>query len=329
MYSMNLIYAGIAALVLSFSAAFGFAAEQPAKTEVIVFHAGSLGGVLQKIATAYEAGHPEIKIILEGSGSREAARKVTELHRPCDIVASADYETIDSLMIPEYATYNILFARNKSVIGFTGKSKYAAEINAGNWYEILSRPDVRYGHTDPNLDPGGYRAVLTLQLAEKYYRQPGLYQKLTDNFSPDNMLNDGNTIAKHFADGQLDYFFLYESSAKQAGYRYITLPEQIDFSSLQYSGYYRQASLTLTGKTPGSTVTVKGQPIIYGLTMVRNAPHAQAALAFLDFLLTDGQVFLRDAGFIPMSQPLVRPAEMPLLPQELHAIVKPLTEDKL
>lgn len=300
------------------------AAENPQRTEVIVFHAGSLNGPFQKIANAYEAIHPEIKVVLEGSGSREAARKVTELNRPCDIVASADYETIDTLMKPEFAKFNVFFARNKAVLVYTDKSKYGNEINEENWYEILARPDVEYGHTDPNLDPGGYRAVLSLQLAEKYYQLPGLYQRLENNFHPTNIVNDGKVIQEKLHAGQLDYFFMYESSAKQGGYHYVKLPEQLDFSSLEYAGYYQQAVLKLTGKAEGSFVEVKGQPIIYGLTLVNNAPHRKEALEFLEFLLTDGQEFMNTAGFIPINPPQVREDEMLFLPVELQHVVKGL-----
>jgi len=294
-------------------------------TEVIVFHAGSLSGPFQKAAKAYEKTHPDIKITLEGSGSREAARKVTELKRPCDIVASADYETIDNLMMPDYAKFNIFFARNKTVVAFTDKSKYANEITLDNWYNILSRSDVQYGHTDPNLDPGGYRAVLTLQLAEKYYHKQGLYQDLVNNFHESNTVNDGKTITEMLNSGRLDYFFFYESSAKQGGYRYITLPVELDFSSLDYINYYKQATLTLNGKKTGSVEQVYGQPIIYGLTLVNNAPHTKEALQFIHFLLTDGQKYLNDAGFISMN-PLVRTRELPYIPAELTDLIKPLNQ---
>lgn len=302
----------------------GQAAEMPGTTEVIVFHAGSLSGPFQKIAKAFEAVHPEIKVVLEGSGSREAARKVTELNRPCDIVASADYETIDTLMKPEFAKFNVFFARNKAVLVYTDKSKYADEINGDNWYTILARPDVEYGHTDPNLDPGGYRAVLSMQLAEKYYQLPGLYQRLENNFHPTNIVNNGAEIQEKLRAGQLDYFFMYESSAKQGGYRYVKLPEQLDFSSLQYADYYQQAVLKLTGRAEGTFVEVKGQPIIYGLTLVNNSPHRAEALEFLEFLLTDGQEFMNKAGFIPMNPPQVREDEMIFLPIELQHLVKGL-----
>lgn len=75
---------------------------------------------------------------MEGSGSREAVRKVTELKKPCDIVASTDYETIDTLMKPEFANFNVFFARNKVVLVYTDKSKYVDEINENNWYYLVN-----------------------------------------------------------------------------------------------------------------------------------------------------------------------------------------------
>jgi molybdate/tungstate transport system substrate-binding protein len=322
---MKFRYIVLLCVVVSLSLfSVGQAAEMPTPTEVIVFHAGSLNGPFQKIAKAFEAIHPDIKVVLEGSGSREAARKVTDLNRPCDIVASADYETIDTLMKPEFAKFNVFFARNKAVLVYTDKSKYADEINEDNWYVVLARPDVEYGHTDPNLDPGGYRAVLSMQLAEKYYQLPGLYQKLENNFHETNIINDGKTIQEKLRSGELDYFFMYESSAKQGGYRYVKLPEQLDFSSLEYADYYQQAVLKLTGRTEGSFVEVKGQPIVYGLTLVNNAPHRKEALEFLEFLLTDGQEFMNAAGFIPMNPPQVRKDELLFLPVELQHVVKEL-----
>lgn len=322
---MKIRYIVLVCLCVSLSLfSVGQAAEMPDRAEVIVFHAGSLNGPFQKIAKAFEAIHPDIKILLEGSGSQEAIRKVTKLNRPCDIIASADYAMIDTLMKPEFAQFNVFFARNKAVLVYTAKSKYADEINKDNWYEILARPDVEYGHTDPNLDPGGYRAVLSMELAEKYYQLPGLYQRLENNFQPTNIVNDGKVIQEKLGAGQLDYFFMYESSAKQGGYPYVALPEQLDFSSSKYVDYYQQAVLKITGKEEGTFIEVKGQPIIYGITLVNHSPHPAAAVEFLKFLLTDGQEFMQAAGFIPMNPPQMPNNEMGLLPIELQHVVQGL-----
>jgi len=84
-------------------------------------------------------------------------------------MASADYTVIDQLLIPTYADWNIRFATNRLVLCYTNTSNYAKEINAQNWYEILLKKDVVWGHADHNIDPCGYRSVMVLQLAEKYY----------------------------------------------------------------------------------------------------------------------------------------------------------------
>lgn len=169
--------------------------------EIIVFHAGSLSQAFQQMAMSFEDQNPGVKVNLEGSGARLAARKVIDQNRPCDIVASADYEIIDSMMKPDYAKFNIHFAKNRLVLSFTDKSKYANEIDAANWFEILLRQGVNYGHPDMELDPGGYRARMCWQLAEKYYHIDGLYSSLVDNIPPANILTEGEIIRSRINPG--------------------------------------------------------------------------------------------------------------------------------
>jgi molybdate/tungstate transport system substrate-binding protein len=80
--------------------------------EVIVFHAGSLSVPIKQVAEAYEKKNPGTKILLESSGSLVCARKVTELKKPCDIIASSDYFVINQFLIPEYTRWSIRFATN-------------------------------------------------------------------------------------------------------------------------------------------------------------------------------------------------------------------------
>jgi len=69
--------------------------------DLIIFHAGSLSMPFKAIADTFMRIHPNVKILAEASGSIDAARKITELDRDCDIMASADYSVIDNLLIPE------------------------------------------------------------------------------------------------------------------------------------------------------------------------------------------------------------------------------------
>src|SRR5665811_908084 len=137
---------------------------QSDKKELIIFHAGSLSVPMKQIANEYEKRNPNTKIYLESAGSLVCARKVTELKKPCDIVASSDYFVINELLIPDYASWSIRFATNEIVIAFSEKSKYSKDINSNNWMDILQKPDVIYSRSDPDSDPCGYRTVFAFML---------------------------------------------------------------------------------------------------------------------------------------------------------------------
>jgi len=144
-------------------------AEESGK--IVIFHAGSLTIPLAKMEKQFETKHPDVDVLREAAGSQKCARKITDLKKPCDIMASADYKVIDKLLIPNHADWNIRFATNQLVLCYTDKSKYIGEVNDTNWYDIIAHKGVIWGHSDPNLDPCGYRALMVLQLAEKYYKE--------------------------------------------------------------------------------------------------------------------------------------------------------------
>ena len=83
------------------------------KGELIIFHAGSLSVPLKEVAAEFNKFYPDIKIKMESAGSVASARKITDLNRPCDILASSDYAVIDNMLIPKYADWNIKFVSNE------------------------------------------------------------------------------------------------------------------------------------------------------------------------------------------------------------------------
>ena len=101
-------------LILIFNANYLYAKEK-----LIVFHAGSLAVPFAEIEQEFEKQYPGADVLREVSGSRTCARKIVDLGRECDVIASADYTVIDELLIPEYAEENIKFATNEMVIMYT------------------------------------------------------------------------------------------------------------------------------------------------------------------------------------------------------------------
>ncbi len=254
------------------------------KKEIIIFHAGSLSVPFKQLADKYEKQNPQIKILLEPAGSLVCARKITELKKPCDIIASADYFVINELLIPDYANWNIRFATNEIVIAFQEKAKYSGEINASNWMDILLRDDVTFSRSDPNSDPCGYRTVITFKLAEKYYNYPGLTGKMTVKDSEFIRPKEVDLVALIEANA-VDYMFQYKSVAIQHNLKFIELPEEINLGDPSRNDIYRTVSVDITGSTPGSKIKVTGDYINYSLTVIKNAPDAEDAVDFVAFVL--------------------------------------------
>jgi molybdate/tungstate transport system substrate-binding protein len=258
--------------------------QNEVKGDLIIFHAGSLSVPFKEISEAFNKLYPDVKIIREAAGSRKCARKITDLKRDCDIMASADYTVIDQLLIPEYADWNIKFASNEMTIVFTKDSEYAAEINADNWTDILMRDNVAYGRSDPNADPCGYRAVLTIELAEKYYNKPGLAGAFLAKDKKYIRPKETDLLAL-LESHNIDYIFLYRSVAEQHGLKYLILPDEINLKNPQFGDLYHSVTVDISGKKPGEVITKTGEPMVYGITIIKNAPNKEAAMKFLGFLL--------------------------------------------
>ena len=304
---------------------WGFAKDKQPAGKVIIFNAGSLTIPFAKMEKVFEARYPGVDIIRESAGSRKCARKITDLKKPCDIMASADFTVIDTMLIPEYANWNIRFATNRLVLCYTDNSRYAKEINANNWYEILQKKDVVWGHSDPNADPCGYRSLMVLQLAEKYYKKPGLYQKLINNRPKENIRPKSVELVALMQTGNMDYAWEYRSVAVQHELKFIELPDKINLGNYKFDNFYKQAVVELTGKKPGTTIKKKGKSCTYGVTLIKDAPNREAAIAFLEYMLSPegGLKILKEMGQPPFIPCRVPTAEMmAILPAGLQKLVE-------
>ena len=253
--------------------------------DLIIFHAGSLSVPLKEVADEFKKANPGVNIMMEAAGSVASARKITDLGKPCDIMASADYAVIDNMLIPKFADWNIKFAGNELCVVYNEKSRYSEKINAKNWMNILRQPDVIYGRSDPNADPCGYRTLMMLQLAEKYYKRPGLQKQFTGKDQAYMRPKETDLLAL-LETGSVDYIFLYRSVAVQHNLKYLILPDQINLKNPAFAAGYATAKVDIDGKAPGEKVTMTGEPMIYSFAILRDAPNKAAALAFAEFLLS-------------------------------------------
>mgnify|MGYP000862974261 CR=1 FL=1 len=289
------------------------------KTVVKVVPAGSLLLPLEEIEQEYEALHPEIDIQIEGHGSIQAIRQVTDLNRSIDLIVVADASLIPDMMYREgpvgvnYTDWYTPFARNEMVLAFTPESAYADEITRDNWYEILARDDVKVGFSNPTLDASGYRALIMMMLAEEQLNLPGLFNTVIgDSFKPALLVNktengsilelpvllqpesgskvtirDSSLFLLNLLEsGGIDYAFDYRSVAIGQGLRYVELPAEINLGDEAFAENYDNATVYL-GFQRFATIGNKrtGLPIVYAVTIPYNAPEPEEAEKFMEFML--------------------------------------------
>ncbi len=314
-----------------------------------IFHAGSLSGPFEEIEKYFEDRHDDIDVQREAAGSAETIRKVTDIGKIADVVGSADYSLIQSMMIdntPQFANYYIQFARNQLVIAYTKHSAYKDEINDTNWFEIFQKKDVIFGFSNPNADPCGYRALMLIQLAELYYNRTDLFEELVashtaisvsennGNFtirSPENLNPDSSIMIRpketdlmaQLESGNLDYLLIYRSVAYQhrgSGVEFIELSAQIDLSSTDYADIFSKVSLRTFVDLAGESKTIVANPIVYGITIPTNAANPAEAIEFVKIMISErGQ-----AALVSQGQPPIIPArtnDISQVPEELLDLV--------
>lgn len=253
--------------------------------DLIIFHAGSLSVPFKVMADSFMKQHPGVRVMLEAAGSVASVRKITDLGRNPDILASADAFIIDRFLVPDYADWNLPFATNELVIAYHPRSRKHEVLTASNWTQLLLDPSITYGRSDPNSDPCGYRTLMMLQLAEAHYQQPGLTEAFSSRHRQHIRPKEVDLLAL-LESGNLDYIFIYRSVAQQHDLPFLELPPQINLGDPLQADRYLRAQVKIPGNAPGEWVDLSGAPTVYGICLLRDAPHRETAEAFLRFLVS-------------------------------------------
>ena len=229
--------------------------------------------------------------LVELGGSLEHVRKLTDLGRVPDVLVLADDEVIASLA-PTHIDWYVRLATTRLVIAYTPRSRHAASLRADEWWQTLSRPDVTVGRADPNVAPAGRHALNLLRRAETYYQQPRLTNRLLGRASLKYVRPNATELAALLETGEVDYILDYESVARQYGFRFVTLPEDL------------------------------ATRVLYGLTVPRLAAHEREGLEFAAYVLSaDGMRILREANLDVLSVPVAIGTS---IPREITELVRPL-----
>jgi molybdate/tungstate transport system substrate-binding protein len=331
----------LSALIMLFiisTAIFYFYVIVPSqKTTLKVLCAASLLFPLEKVEAAFEEAYPDVNVEIEGHGSIQVIRQVTELGQKADLLMVADYSLIPLMMYNSseagsnqtFADWYIRFASNKIVLAYTNSSKYANEINVTNWFSVLMRSDVVFGFPNPMIDALGYRALMSMQLAETYYGNYSIFHDLvTTNFDPpiSSIPSDNNytiivpevqqpkegviirassiQLIPLLETGSIDYCFLYMSNAKQYGLRYVEFPDSFNLGNPQFEEVYEHVTVRFELQRFATIGLDRlGKTIYYGFTIPNNAVQKDLAITFAEFLLGEEGRSIFESAWHPVFLP--------------------------
>lgn len=295
------------------------------ETTLRVFAADALAASFREIKGAFEREHPGVRINLNVHGSVLLTRLLPD--HEADVVALADYRLVEKVLNPDIADWVAKFVSNEIVIAGHASSRHRAEITSDNWYDVLLKPDVRFGIANPTQDPCGYWSRLAWILAEKHYftskGQPRpLVEQLVAKCPPENVALDANhLISDLLVPARVDYAFVYKTHAVDYKLPFTPLPKEINLGDPGHAADYAMAELSVPDYR-GGRETIKGGYLAFGITIPRKTRQPELAREFVRFVLSEkGMDALTRSGFNP-----IRPARVPKwckAPEALADLMKP------
>lgn len=272
-----------------------------------MFHAGSLSPPFRAAEDDLEA-DGDTAVVREARGSVGSTKKITEQGRHADVLAVSDYRLLRDRLLPDFADWYAAFATNAMAIQYRPDAPGADEIGTDNWWEVLAREDVTVAHSDPAVDPGGYRAIMVQQLGATPFEGRRLYDESTYRRLRANSVTPADTeshLRVALRSGDVDYAIYYRSLCETTDLPWVALQPSVDLSKAtpRYAAHYA----TATVETAAGTFT--GAPIAYGITVPSVADAPAAGARWIEHLASDaGQRLLSAHGFDPIA-PLTVPSE--------------------
>jgi len=275
-------------------------------TSLDVAYAGSMGSMMEGPIKAGAAQALGIAMNGRAQGSDALAQLIAGGSISPDVFLPVTPGPAQTVLAAGKAKLATPIARTEMVIAYSPKSKYAqqfadaaaAKAGASPWWQILQNSDIRFGRTDPAVDPQGRNIIFTLQLAETYYKQPGLAQKIAgDTFNPAQIFSEP-TVEARLQSGELDAASAYKIQPGPFNLPYITLPKEINLGSQTMQNAYALTSLALSGKT------FHPQPLVYYALTLLASTHQDKSAAFVAWLTGDAQSIFRQYFYDPPTDAL-------------------------
>ncbi len=273
--------------------------------DIRVTYAGSMGKVMdQGLGPAFaKADNGEYQG--QGQGAYGMARLLASHKIVADVFVSITPGPMQILKDAGLIDDAVPVASTSMVIAWSPKGRHAAQFEQasrkqdGSWLKLLAQKDVTFGRTDPYVDPKGQNIVFSLMLAEKYYRMPGIADKILGSLqNPEQTHQEGGLLAR-LESGQVDAAAGYESEVRSAHLPYVALPDEINLSNPSMAKpWYDTVSFTIKD-SKGQDQVLHTQPMVFYAAVLKNAPNGvEQGQKFVTFMKSpEGQKLFKAFGY--------------------------------
>jgi len=289
--------------------------------DVSVMYAGSLVKIMEQVVAPSFHNQTGYNFIGEGKGSVQISNMIIDGFRRPDVFISADTLPIEKIMKnnPPLAEWLVKFASAELVIAYNPNSPFAPELEKASkgdipWYKVLEEKGIKFRRTDPELDPKGYYTVIAAKLANIYYNDSTIKDKILGADRNPEQIYPEEVLKSILDTGQIDAIAAYKHEAVSRGLPYISLPPKINLGDSNNSNFYNQASYNLH-----SNQTIIGNPIYFSYTIPSTVRNTDGAIALANYLISiQGRVVLSQVGLNPVKAVVV--GDSNVLPPAIKAM---------
>ncbi len=272
-----------------------------AQERVTVFHAA----VFEPVFAAVRPGAEKtlgVRLLTESGGSLQLLRRFADLGRDCDLMMLADPVLFRT--VPAEFTWRLDIAGDEMVLAIGQRAPRTDEAEK-DWAAVVLDPAVRLARADETLAPLGYRTLLVWQLVEQGGR-PGFAAALREKTKL--VVDDAGRVAALLKSGDVDYAFLYRTTCVAHAIRFIPLDPAVNLGAPDRD--YSRASVTYPRRAGGRVedVTVRGEPIVYSLSIPARAPRPDRARALVRHVLENRGADFDRGGFVRFKPRFYGPA---------------------
>jgi molybdate/tungstate transport system substrate-binding protein len=268
-----------------------------------VAYAGSMGAVMDQFIGPAFAKANGVQYQGIGQGAYGLARQLEGKLLQADVFISITPGPIDIVKKAGLIDSAVPVASTQMVIAYNPKSKFVAEFEAAAqgkkpWYEVLQTPGLHFGRTDPATDPQGQNIIFTMLLAQNFYKQPGLADRILGGYQNTQQIFTEPSVLSRMEAGQIDAASGYLSATRSQHLPFISLPDEINLSNPELDAkWYKTVQFSI--KLPdGKEATLNTQALVFYAAVLKDSKQAALAEKFVQFLQSpQGQKILEDNGY--------------------------------